>query len=110
MLYLSGSITHQLLYFSVIDCGDLEPPDNGDVDLSGTGLGSLANYSCDPLHSLVGSETRTCMENGEWMPGAPVCERKLKLESRVIPALTVLEWKCLMRQWGGFPMGVGFPL
>lgn len=63
---------------AVIDCGSLEPPANGGVELSSTLLGSQANYTCDPLFTLVGSETRICMENGEWTPDAPTCEREYK--------------------------------
>jgi CUB/sushi domain-containing protein len=64
---------------AVIDCGSLEPPANGGVELSNTILGSQANYSCNPLFTLVGSETRICMENREWTPDAPTCERKYKV-------------------------------
>ena len=62
--------------FAVIDCGGLGPPANGGVELSNTFLGSLASYSCNPLFRLVGSVTRICMENREWSPDAPICERK----------------------------------
>ena len=77
-----GKLTIQslLCYVSVavIDCGSLEPPANGGVEFSDTVLGSQANYSCNPLFRLVGSETRICMENREWSSDAPTCERKYK--------------------------------
>lgn len=63
---------------TAIDCGFLDPPANGDVDLLDTTLGSVANYSCDRLFRLNGPETQICMENGEWSLNAPVCERKYK--------------------------------
>ena len=61
---------------AAVDCGDLDPPANGEVDLSGTVFGSQAIYSCDRLFRLVGPETRTCLENGEWSISAPICECK----------------------------------
>ena len=63
---------------AVIDCGSLKPPTNGQIEVSTTVLGSLANYSCNPMFRLVGSETRICMENGEWIPDVPTCEREHK--------------------------------
>jgi hypothetical protein len=58
----------------VIDCGGLEPPDNGAVDVSeGSLLGAVATYSCDPSFTLVGMDSRQCEEDG-WTGEPPTCE------------------------------------
>ena len=61
---------------AVVDCGTLEDPDNGQVDLSNTTFESTANYTCDLGYSLTGSSTRTCKANGEWSADPPSCECK----------------------------------
>lgn len=61
----------------VFDCGSLEDPENGSVDLSnGTTEGSNAIYSCFSGYRLKGVATRTCSRNG-WSDIEPTCERKL---------------------------------
>lgn len=59
---------------SVIDCGSLEPPDFGTIELTGTTFGSFATYSCQQGYVLIGSPTRVCQANGEWSGSAPICE------------------------------------
>ena len=62
------------VYFSVVDCGGLESPDNGTVDLrEGTTFGSTAFYSCDELFELDGNSTRVCLSSGVWSNEPPVC-------------------------------------
>ena len=62
------------LYFSVVDCGSLESPDNGTVDLSeGTTFGSTAVYSCDEIFVLDGNSTRVCLSSGVWSNEPPTC-------------------------------------
>lgn len=59
----------------MIDCGDLESPDNGMVDLSnGTTFGSQAVYTCNDPFKLNGNSVRVCQENGEWSGSTPVCD------------------------------------
>lgn len=64
------------IHILVVDCGDLDPPANGDVEFSETTFESEANYSCDLNYRLEGPDRRECMENGEWSNGEPICERK----------------------------------
>ena len=59
-----------------MDCGDLDDPENGEVSLTGTILGSEATYSCNRGYVLVGESKRVCQSNGEWSGEAPSCERK----------------------------------
>ena len=58
----------------IIDCGELDDPNNGQVSLNGTTLGSIATYTCDPGHSLIGDMERICQENGTWSGNEPTCE------------------------------------
>ena len=59
----------------VADCGRPAPPANGRVTVSSTTAGSLALYSCNEGHRLVGHRQRTCSaSNGEWTYSAPSCQ------------------------------------
>ena len=62
-----------------MDCGDLDEPENGEVSLTGTTLGSKATYSCDDGYVLEGESRRDCQSNGKWSGKAPTCERMLHL-------------------------------
>ena len=64
----------------VFDCGRLEDPENGRVDLSdGTTEGSEATYTCFQGYELKGVATRTCSRSG-WSDKEPTCERKLSTD------------------------------
>ena len=59
---------------SVVDCGGLDSPENGTVDLSeGTTFGSTAFYSCDEIFELDGNSTRVCLSSGVWSDEPPNC-------------------------------------
>ena len=58
---------------TVVDCGSLADPRNGDVDFSSTTFNSKATYSCDKGYVLVGQELRVCQANGDWSGEAPTC-------------------------------------
>ena len=62
------------LFFTVVDCGRLSDPTNGDVSLRTTTFNSRAAYSCNNGFLLVGQTTRVCQSNGEWSGKAPVCK------------------------------------
>ena len=63
---------------TVVDCGSLTDPANGQVDLtSGTTFGQTATYSCNTAYNLVGDSTRTCQATGVWSGSAPTCEGML---------------------------------
>lgn len=60
----------------MFDCGTLNDPENGSVDLSdGTTEGSDATYTCFAGYQLKGVTTRTCSRSG-WSATEPTCERK----------------------------------
>ena len=57
----------------VIDCGSLNPPQNGEVQFDSTVFGSIATYQCNRGFRLQGSEARTCQENSKWSGREPMC-------------------------------------
>jgi hypothetical protein len=63
------------------NCGPLTDPRNGSVALSGTSFGQAASYSCKAGFVLIGSETRSCREDGKWSAAAPSCECSRDLQS-----------------------------
>ena len=65
--------------YSVVDCGELNPPVNGMVNVSGTTTNSTASYSCDEGYDLVGVSTRTCLSSGDWSHDEVECKRELFL-------------------------------
>ena len=66
------------MYFhTVVDCGPLTNPLNGQVNTSsGTTYNEVAAYSCDPGYYIIGSSSRTCQVNGAWNSTVPSCERE----------------------------------
>ena len=52
-------------------------PANGQQIGSGTTVGSIVTYTCNPGYTLQRDNNRTCMANGHWSGRAPICDRKL---------------------------------
>ena len=63
-----------LYRFTVVDCGKIGDPKNGEVTFNGTTFGSEATYECDEGFELVGEATRVCEATGEWSGEEPVCD------------------------------------
>ena len=58
-----------------MDCGTLSNPLNGQVShTAGTTFGQTATYSCNTGYNLVGDNTRTCQDTGEWSGSEPTCQ------------------------------------
>jgi CUB/sushi domain-containing protein len=55
------------------DCGDLNDPVNGKVEMSGTAFWDTATYTCNNGFEIVGNAIRTCEETGKWSGVAPFC-------------------------------------
>ena len=58
----------------------LNDPENGQVIFTPgvvatieTGLGAVANYTCNGGYDLVGDTMRTCEANGQWAGAEPTC-------------------------------------
>ena len=56
-----------------VDCGTLDPPTDGSIDLPATTFESVASYRCDTGFTLAGPATRTCQADGTWSDDAPIC-------------------------------------
>ena len=68
------------LFPTVIDCGNLTAPDDGQVTFAPgvvmtleTGLDAIATYTCSEGYGLVGDEMRTCLANELWTETEPTC-------------------------------------
>ena len=57
-----------------IDCGLLQPPENGFLDQNSTGFEAIVTYSCEMGYFLVGEESRECGINGTWSGNDPICQ------------------------------------
>ncbi|XP_037088646.1 P-selectin-like, partial [Pollicipes pollicipes] len=59
----------------LIDCGQPPEPEHGTRQLhGGTLFGENAAFRCDPDYLLMGSESRTCQENGLWSGEETICQ------------------------------------
>ena len=61
------------MHYTVVDCGALTDPDNGQVSTSTTIYTSTADYTCNTGYNLVGVNERTCTAAGTWTDGEPTC-------------------------------------
>ena len=67
-----------LLILTVVDCGALTNPANGQVSHpTGTTFGRTANYNCNTGYNLVGDSTRSCQPTGVWSGSEPTCQSML---------------------------------
>ena len=54
------------------------------MSLSGTTYNSVVTYSCGSGYDLIGNNTRTCLETGNWYGGQPICTSKLDSQTVVL--------------------------
>ena len=68
--------------YCISDCGGLSSPGNGSVSTEEqtTTYGQVANYTCNPGYTLIGEQSRTCQQDGNWSGSPPVCEVKGKFD------------------------------
>jgi len=62
------------LQSAAASCPDLSDPENGNVEVSGTGVGGTAIYSCDAGFTLLGEDRRVCTTDGLWSGSEPTCQ------------------------------------
>lgn len=77
--YLHSHYKYRNYYYCIVftaNCGGLLNPTNGQVSISGTTEGSIANYSCTNGYHVVGNTSRACQSDSQWSGNAPTCERK----------------------------------
>ena len=67
----------------IVTCDDLSDPANGVVDQPSNSVGTVAIYDCNEGYLLVGSDTRTCQESGEWSGEEPGCECKYSVLNKM---------------------------
>ena len=61
------------MLYIVVECGGLEDPANGTVEVPATTYQSVASYSCDTGYNLTGEGMQTCLSSGEWSLTTPNC-------------------------------------
>ena len=54
------------------------------MSLSDTTYNSVATYFCDSGYDLIGNDTRTCLETGNWSNEKPTCTSKLDSQTVVL--------------------------
>ncbi len=59
------------------DCGPLDNPLNGTVDVGSTTVSSEARYTCDSGFDIIGNEVRMCEVDSAWSGMEPECRREL---------------------------------
>ena len=60
-----------------IDCGQVEPPQNGSITKDGQLYGDSISFMCDIGHHIVGKSEALCLATGNWSADVPQCKRKL---------------------------------
>ena len=58
---------------TLVDCGSLQSPSNGDVTYTATTVGSVATYTCNAGYELNGVSVRACQIDGTWSGSQPSC-------------------------------------
>ena len=61
---------------TVVDCGSLPDPANGNRIGSSFTYNKVLAFDCNPGYKLVGTQHRKCQENGFWSGTAPICVGK----------------------------------
>lgn len=61
----------------IVDCGHLDSPSDGVVNVTDTCKNSIATYGCSLGYYLAGPSVRTCLLNGSWSGPNPVCNSEL---------------------------------
>ena len=71
------TILRCIFFTGIVDCGTVQDPKNGWVNVSGVGEAATAEYYCRDGYRLVnGSKTRRCGEDSQWTGTAPTCQGK----------------------------------
>lgn len=65
-----------LLFYIVINCGELSDPVNGMVDVTSTLHDGTATYTCNNGYTIDGPSNRTCGNQGMWSGVEPSCQSK----------------------------------
>ena len=71
--FLSKSPYCSFVLFVAVQCSSLTSPQNGQVTVTGLGVGSTASYICNSGFSLSTPTTRVCGSDGIWTGSDPIC-------------------------------------
>ena len=61
------------IWFPVVDCQGLLPPENGRLAGVKTTYNSAVNFTCNKGYTLEGSQSRICDANGMWSGNKTTC-------------------------------------
>ena len=70
---------------AALECGCLENPEGGTVDVTGTTYNSEAVYLCNTGFIMTGNRMRTCNESGSWSGTIPMCTGEAFMIITTIP-------------------------
>ena len=72
-----------MIFVLAARCPTLDPPESGNVSVTGHSIGDTAIYSCNDGYDLVGTPERTCErvadDRAGWSGMAPFCQRRFLL-------------------------------
>ena len=83
--YIANGIAVCITPSIEIACDSLISPSNGNVVVDGSGVGTVATYSCDTGYTLEGVSMRTCQNSAapSWSGSPPSCNSELATSYRV---------------------------
>ena len=71
-------------FISVITCGFLTIPSNGNVRENGSSVDAVAKFTCNAGYVLIGASSISCQQDGNWSSQTPVCQGKFLLTKDII--------------------------
>ena len=76
---------------AAVDCGSLNNPPNGIVEVSETVFPGVATYSCNTGYTVVGGVTRSCQFNAMWSGTEPTCAGVTANNTTMCMVCTILQ-------------------
>ena len=71
---LDGTWSGSVAACELVDCGELEAPENGTLSVGETTYGETAIHSCDAGYELGGDALRVCQADGSWSGTVATCD------------------------------------
>ena len=74
-------VIYYTCFLAEIQCDNLTTPSNGVIASCSSGSigvgydGDTCSFTCNTGYELTGSDTRTCLSNGNWSGSDDVCRR-----------------------------------
>jgi hypothetical protein len=70
------SSMNDVINVSAVDCGKVEPPENGAIRGRLTIYPNKVTFSCSDGFDLIGSPELQCLASGQWSNNTPACKGK----------------------------------